>query len=72
MNKHPLNAPGRYYVDCETCIVHECCIEIAPNNFRLGEDYCAYVFKQPGTPDEEAKCREALETCPTAAIRDDG
>jgi ferredoxin len=72
IKRHALNAPGRYYVNCEACIVHECCIEIAPNNFRLGEDLSAYVFKQPGTVDEEAQCREALETCPTAAIHDDG
>jgi ferredoxin len=38
----------------------------------MGDYLTAYVFKQPDTSDEEAQCREALETCPTAAIRDDG
>jgi len=72
IKRHTLSAPGRYYVDCETCLHHECCIEIAPNNFQMGDYLSAYVFKQPGTPEEEAQCREALETCPTAAIHDDG
>ena len=72
ISKHPLSAPGRYYVDCNPCVHHLCCVEIAPNNFHMGENICAYVFKQPGTPEEEAQCREALTTCPTAAIHDDG
>lgn len=67
-----MNATGRYYVDCDTCAHHECCVETAPNNFRMGEHLSAYVFKQPGTPDEEAQCRQALEECPTAAILYDG
>lgn len=71
ISKHPLNAPGKYYVDCNTCLDHECCVETAPNNFRL-EDLTAYVFKQPGTSEEEAQCRQALEECPMEAIHDDG
>lgn len=70
--KHPMNAQGRYYVDCDTCVYHECCVEAAPNNFRIDEYLTAYVFKQPSTPEEEAQCRQALEECPTAAIHDDG
>lgn len=72
VRRDPLNAPGRYYVDCDACVHNYCCVEIAPNNFRMGDYLTAYVFKQPDTSDEEAQCREALETCPTAAIRDDG
>ena len=67
-----MNAPGRYYVDCDTCVHHNCCVELAPNNFRMGESLTTYVFKQPDTSSEEEQCRQALETCPTAAIRDDG
>ena len=70
--RHPSNAPGKYYVDCNTCLDHECCIETAPNNFRLHEHLSAYVFKQPTSPEEEAQCRQALEECPVAAIHDDG
>jgi ferredoxin len=72
IRKHPLNVPGRYYVDCDTCLDHELCVEAAPNNFRQDEDHVAYVFKQPGTSEEEAQCRRALEECPVAAIHDDG
>jgi len=36
------------------------------------DDLIAYVFKQLGTPEEEAQCRQALEECPTAAIHDNG
>jgi len=38
----------------------------------MGEHLTAYVFKQPNTLEEEEQCRKALETCPTAAIYDDG
>ena len=73
IRKHPLNVPGRYYVDWDTCAYNNCCVETAPNNFKLQDDYLApYVFKQPGTPEEEALCRQASEECPTAAIHDDG
>ena len=69
--EYPLNAPGRYYVDCDTCVHHDCCVETAPNNFRM-HGLVAYVFKQPDTSEEEVQCRQALEECPTAAIHDDG
>jgi ferredoxin len=54
------------------CNGHLCCVELAPNNFKMGESLSAYVFKQPDTADEEAQCRQALAACPTAAIHDDG
>ena len=31
VHRHPLNVPDRYYVDSDTCLHHECCVEIAPN-----------------------------------------
>ena len=70
-SKHPLNVSGKYYVS-PWCLDHECCVETAPNNFRMGEDRSAYVFKQPATPEEEAQCKRALEECPVDSIRDDG
>ena len=72
VSRHPLNVPGKYYVDCDTCLDHECCVDTAPSNFRMDEHLVAYVFKQPSTSEEEARCRQALEECPVAAIRDDG
>jgi ferredoxin len=39
----------------------------------MADEFCgAYVYKQPDTPEEEAQCKEAMNTCPRAAIRDDG
>lgn len=70
---HPLNVKGKYYVDQETCLVHGCCCDEAPNNFRLDEtDYGAYVFKQPETFEEEQHCKDAMDVCPVEAIHDDG
>jgi ferredoxin len=70
INRHELNTPGRYYVDCDICLHHECCVETAPNNFRLHDEVLtAYVFKQPDNAVEESQCREALEECPMAAIQ---
>ena len=72
VSKNPLNVPGRFYVDCETCLDHAVCVEAAPDNFRQDENYSAYVFKQPADASEEARCRRALEDCPVGAIHDDG
>jgi hypothetical protein len=32
----------------------------------------SYVYKQPENPEEEARCKEALEGCPVEAIGNDG
>ena len=70
--KWPQNVPGPYYVD-EDCIDCNLCSEIAPDNFTIemdeGHDF---VFKQPETEEEEALCKEALESCPVEAIGSDG
>ena len=71
ISRHPLSTPGRYYVDSDACLCHQCCVDTAPNNFRM-DDLIAYIVKQPGTSEEETQCREALEMCPMAAIHDDG
>lgn len=49
--KHPLNVSGKYYVT-EGCLACENCQEVAPENFRYGEDGLTYVFKQPSTPEQ--------------------
>ena len=72
IEKHPLNVAGRYYVDCATCLDHDLCVEIAPNNFRKDDNYTAYVFKQPSNPEEETQCRKAVDYCPVGAIHGDG
>jgi ferredoxin len=68
----PENEPGRYYVDSQ-CIDCDVCRDIAPNNFtRETSKGYSFVYKQPGNPNEENLCREALETCPVEAIGADG
>lgn len=64
------NVPGRYYVD-EECILCGDCVERAPDNFAMGDQY-AYVQKQPEGADEEEQCQDATECCPVEAIGDDG
>jgi len=32
----------------------------------------SYVYKQPESPEEEARCKEAKEGCPVEAIGDNG
>jgi len=71
-NKYPENVPGKYYVDNQ-CIDCDLCRETAPDNFQRNEDGgYSYVFKQPESPEEEARCKEAKEGCPVEAIGDNG
>ncbi len=73
ITKHPLNVSGKYYVDYEDCLDHECCVYDAPENFKMDRaTWGAYIFKQPETIDEELKCKEAMKCCPMEAIHDDG
>lgn len=68
----PINAPGKYYVDC-SCLDCDACRQIAPNNFirddRIGY---SYVTRQPETPAEIAQVLEAVEGCPCESIGTDG
>jgi ferredoxin len=71
-NKYPENATGKYYVDNQ-CIDCDLCRETAPENFKRNDDGgYSVVYKQPGTPEEEARCKEAKEGCPVEAIGDNG
>jgi ferredoxin len=71
-NKYPENAPGKYYVDNQ-CIDCDLCRETAPDNFKRNDDGgYSVVYKQPASPDEEARCKEAKEGCPVEAIGDNG
>jgi len=69
--KWPDNVPGKYYVD-EQCIDCDACRTEAPSNYTRNDSAgFSFVFKQPETPEEEARCRAALEACPVEAIGDD-
>ena len=71
-NRYPENVPGKYYVDNQ-CIDCDLCRETAPDNFKRNDDGgYSFVFKQPASPDEEARCKEAKEGCPVEAIGDNG
>ena len=71
-NKYPENVPGKYYVDNQ-CIDCDLCRETAPDNFKRNDDGgYSFVYKQPASPDEETRCKEAKEGCPVEAIGDNG
>jgi ferredoxin len=71
-NKYPENIPGKYYVDNQ-CIDCDLCRETAPDNYKRNDDGgYSFVYKQPTTPEEEARCKEAKEGCPVEAIGDNG
>jgi ferredoxin len=66
------SVPGRYYVDTQ-CIDCDVCRVTAPGNFLRNEEKgYSFVSRQPGGPDEEAQCQEAMDSCPVEAIGDNG
>lgn len=71
-NKYAENVAGKFYVDNQ-CIDCDLCRETAPDNFKRNEDGgYTVVSKQPASPEEEARCKEAMEGCPVEAIGSDG
>ncbi len=82
--KHPQSVAGKYWIDCEGCLAHGICADLAPNNFRYNEEggfryneeggvsWSYFIYKQPETEEEERQCHEALIACPMAVIHDDG
>ncbi len=71
-NKLAENASGKYYVDTQ-CIDCDVCRVTAPGNFQREEEKgYSYVFRQPATPEEQAQCQEAMDSCPVEAIGSDG
>ena len=70
--KHPLNAPGAFYVD-DTCGDCDYCREVAPGSFTRDEDAGAsYVYAQPQSDEDIENALEALEGCPHESIGNDG
>jgi len=68
----PDNVPGKWYVD-SNCIDCDVCRTTAPNNFEANEDEgYSFVSKQPASDEETEAMEEAMESCPTEAIGDDG
>jgi len=72
LEKQSENIAGKYYVD-EECIDCELCSDIAPEFFfESPEKGYHYVGKQPESESEIELVTEAIESCPTEAIGDDG
>lgn len=68
----PENVSGKYYVDTQ-CIDCDVCRVTAPKNFEREENKgYSYLFRQPATPEEDAQCQEAMDSCPVEAIGEDG
>ena len=66
------NVPGKWYVD-SNCIDCDVCRTTAPNNFEANEDEgYSFVSKQSENDEETELMEEAMESCPTEAIGDDG
>ena len=66
------NVAGKWYVD-SNCIDCDVCRTTAPNNFEANEDEgYSFVNKQPENDEETEQMEEAMESCPTEAIGDDG
>jgi ferredoxin len=66
------NAPGKYYI-IDKCIGCSLCYELSPRNFSMNlEEGYDFVFRQPETQEDEARCLKAMQSCPADAIRDDG
>jgi ferredoxin len=69
---NPENVPGKFYVD-NTCIDCDQCRNTAPKSFKWQDDgHYSYVFKQPQTAEEIAEADEALASCPSDSIGNDG
>ena len=70
--KWPENAKGKFYVD-QSCISCDACVTAAAGFFKIVEDGGhAIVIKQPESPEDEDKCREAMEGCPVESIGNNG
>lgn len=72
LNRWPENVPGKFYVSNQ-CLDCDLCREVSPDNFARNEERgYSYVKKQPESPEELARCREALKGCCTETIFEDG
>jgi ferredoxin len=67
----PANVAGKYYVDT-TCIDCDQCRALAPDIFGRTDDGMSFVKRQPATAEEIAATDEAMNTCATNSIGNDG
>ncbi len=71
LDRVPQNAVGKYYVDT-SCIDCDQCRAIAPELFGRTEDGMSFLIRQPVTAEEIATADEALDSCATCSIGNDG
>ncbi len=70
--RHPLNVPGKYFVD-EECTDCSLCQDLQPLVFKRDNEYgYSYVYRQPVTPEENALSRQLVVECPMDAIGETG
>jgi ferredoxin len=68
----PANIPGRYYVDA-SCIDCDQCRVLAPQLFVRDETSgLSVVCCQPETAEQIALAEEAMSSCATSSIGNDG
>jgi ferredoxin len=71
-DRNPTNIAGRYYVD-SSCIDCDLCRSTAPGVFRRDDELgLSIVFRQPRNAEEIEAAEEALSSCPTNSIGNDG
>jgi ferredoxin len=54
-------------IDEELCEGCETCVELCPKVFELGEDSKARVINQNAC--DTCDCQEAIDSCPTGALK---
>jgi ferredoxin len=71
-DRHPKNAPGRFYSDAQ-CLDCDACHQTAPGIFvRDDASGSTFVIRQPETEEEIRQSIQAMEECGVDAIGDDG
>jgi len=58
-------------VDQELCISCGACIDSCPDVFAWNEDEKAHAVVEEVPPEMEEQVHEAVEACPTSAIKED-
>ena len=66
------NVAGKYYIDTSCCDC-DLCRQMAPESMARDEETGnSYVFRQPETVEQIAAVEEAVQSCPTESIGNNG
>lgn len=72
INRHHLNAEGRFWIDKDVCLACSACEEESPNNIKYdSKTGTSYIFKQPENELELQQVRNAVMCCCVEAIIED-